>query len=267
MRAIRTLAVAAVMLVATAAAAELPAWMLQGERITLEMSWLGITGGTMVLEAHRPAGEATYRIAMRARSSAFVSKIIEIDDRFETRIDPDRVTAVLSTQNNREGKRTLEERVEFDPLAGTARRWKNGRERDRLVTPAPVMDTLGAIYFIRTLALDTGRTFTMTVQSGNKVYPMQVAVLERRMVKTELGRVEAFVIEPRFAEGGLFASKGKSVIWVTAEAPHTLLRISSELPFGSLVASLTKVERPWAGVVESSRGSGGDAEQNGAQTR
>jgi hypothetical protein len=264
---LRVLALATTTLIAMPAAAELPAWMLQGERITLTMSWLGITGGTMVLEAHQPAGEPTYRIAMRATSSAFVSKIIEIDDRFETRIDPDRVTAIISTQNNREGKRTLDERVEFDPVAGTARRWKNGRERDLLTTPAPVMDTLGAIYLIRTLPLAAGKTFTLTVQSGNKVYPMQVAVLERKMVKTEIGRLDAFIIEPRFAEGGLFSSKGASVIWVTAEAPHTLLRISSELPFGSLVASLTKVERPWAGVVESGRGSGGGAKQDGSQTR
>jgi hypothetical protein len=241
--------------------------MLQGERITLEMSWLGITGGTMVIEAHQPAGDPTYRIAMRATSSAFVSKIIEIDDRFETRIDPTRMTAVLSTLDNREGKRTLQERVEFDPVAGTARRWKNGRERDPLVTPAPVMDTLGAIYYIRTLPLAVGRTFSVTVQSGNKVYPMQIAVLERRRVSTEIGKVDAFVVEPRFQEGGLFSSKGKSVIWVTAEPPHTLLRISSELPFGSLVASLTKVERPWAGVVESSRGSGGGKGPDGSQTR
>jgi len=267
MRGFLTAVVAGAALSAGAASAELPAWMLQGERITLEMSWLGITGGTMVIEAHQPAGESTYRIAMRARSSSFVSKIIEIDDRFETRIDPVRVTAVLSTQDNREGKRTLQERVEFDPTAGTARRWKNGRERDRLVTPAPVMDTLGAIYLIRTLPLEVGRTFSITVQSGNKVYPMQVAVLERKAVKTEIGKVDAFVVEPRFAEGGLFSSKGKSVIWVTAEAPHTLLRISSELPFGSLVASLTKVERPWSAVVESTRGSGGGAERDGSQTR
>jgi hypothetical protein len=267
MRVTRIAVAAMAALVAGSAAAELPVWMLQGERITLTMSWLGITGGTMVLEAHQPEGEPTFRIAMRATSSSFVSKIIEIDDRFETRIDPERVTAVLSTQDNREGKRTLQERVEFDPVAGTARRWKNGRERDRLVTPAPVMDTLGAIYFIRTLPLEVGRTFSITVQSGNKVYPMQVAVLERKSVKTEIGKVDAFIVEPRFAEGGLFSSKGKSVIWVTAEMPHTLLRISSELPFGSLVASLTTVERPWSGVVESSRGSGGGKEQHGSQTR
>ena len=267
MKSLRALAIVATTLSTIPAAAELPAWMLQGERITLTMSWLGITGGTMVIEAHQPAGEPTYRLAMRAKSSAFVSKIIEIDDRFETRIDPERVTAVLSTQHNREGKRTLDERVEFNAVAGTARRWKNGRERDPLTAPVPVMDTLGAIYFIRTLPLAVGKTFTLTVQSGNKVYPMQVAVLERKMVKTEIGKVDAFIVEPRFAEGGLFSSKGKSVIWVTAEAPHTLLRISSELPFGSLVASLAKVERPWAGVVESTRGSGGGAKQDGSQTR
>ena len=267
MSGLRAVAIVATALAAVPAWAELPAWMLQGERITLTMSWLGITGGTMVIEAHQPAGEPTYRIAMRATSSALVSAIIEVDDRFETRIDPERVTTVLSTQKNREGSRTLDERVEFDLATGTARRWKNGRERDRLTTPAPVLDTLGAIFFIRTLPLEVGKSFTFSVQSGNRVYPMQVAVLERRMVKTAIGKVEAFVVEPRFAEGGLFSAKGKSVIWVTTEPPHTLLRISSELPFGSLVASVTEVERPWPGVLESERGSGGGAAQDGSQTR
>jgi hypothetical protein len=260
-----TLTLAAVL--APGPSSGLPPWMLEGERLTLTMSWLGITGGTMVIEAHQPEGEPTFRIAMTARSSSFVSKIIDIDDRFETRIDPVRVTTLLSTQNNREGKRRLEERVEFDPVAGTARRWKNGRERESLTTPAPVMDTLGAIYFIRTLPLEVGKTFTLTVQSGNRVYPMQVEVLERKKVRTDVGRMEVFAVEPRFADGGLFNSKGKSVIWVTADPPHTLVRISSELPFGSLVASLTKIERPWPAVLESDRGSGGDAKRDGSQTR
>jgi hypothetical protein len=254
-------------LAASAARAELPAWMLQGERLTMEMSWLGITGGAMVLEAHQPAGDSSFRLSMRATSSSFVSKIIEVDDRFETRIDPKKVTAILSTKNTREGSHTLDERVEFDVAAGTARRWKNGREREPLQTPTPTMDTLGAIYFIRTLPLEVGRTFAFNVQSGNKVYQMQVKVVERKNVKTALGRVDVFVVEPSFADGGLFGGKGKSVIWLTADAPCTVVRISSELPFGSLTASLTKVERPWQAVLESTSGSGGGAKQDGSQTR
>jgi hypothetical protein len=254
-------------LTAASARAELPPWMMQGERLTMEMSWLGITGGTMVLEAHQPAGQAPFRLAMRATSSAFVSKIIEVDDRFETHLDPAKITTVLSTKQTREGSHTLEERVEFDTAKGTARRWKNGRERDPLTTPVPTLDTLGAIYYIRTLPLAVGKTFTFSVQSGNKVYTMQVKVLERRRVKTAIGRVDVFVVEPSFADGGLFGGKGKSVIWVTADAPSTVVRISSELPFGSLTASLTKVERPWPGVLESTGGSGGGAKQDGSQTR
>jgi hypothetical protein len=249
------------------ARAELPPWMLQGERLTMEMSWLGITGGTMVLEASRSADGSPLHLTMRATSSSFVSKIIEVDDRFETLIDPSTSTALLSTKNTREGSHTLDERVEFDAKAGTARRWKNGRERQPLQTPVPTLDTLGAIYFIRTLPLEVGRTFSFSVQSGDKVYPMQVKVLERRNAKTALGRLDVFVVEPSFADGGLFGGKGKSVIWVTAEAPCTVVRISSELPFGSLTASLTKVERPWRGVLESNRGSGGVAKQDGSQTR
>ena len=35
----------------------------------------------------------------------------------------------------------------------------------------------------------------------------------------------------------------------------------------TLVASVTEVERPWPGVLESERGSGGGAAQDGSQTR
>jgi hypothetical protein len=267
MTGVRALVMAAAALAAAAARAELPAWMLQGERLTMEMSWLGITGGTVVLEAGQAAGEPTCRLAMRATSSSFVSRIIEVDDRFETRLDPQKVTAVSSSKQTREGKHTLDERVEFDVAGGTARRWKNGREREPLRAPVPTMDTLGAIYLIRTLPLEVGKSFSFSVQSGSRVYPMQVRVLERKRADTALGRLDVFVVEPSFADGGLFGGKGRSVIWLTAEAPFTVVRISSELPFGSLTASLTKVERPWRGVLESKSGPGGGAKQDGSQTR
>ncbi len=267
MTGLRAAAMTIAALAATSVRAELPPWLLQGERLTMEMSWLGITGGTLVLEAGQAPGEPNCRLAMRATSSSFVSRIIEVDDRFETRLDPQKVTTVLSSKQTREGKHSLDERVEFDVAAGTARRWKNGREREPLVTPVPTMDTLGAIYFIRTLPLAVGRSFSFSVQSGNRVYPMQVRVLERKNVKTAVGRVDVFVVEPSFADGGLFGGKGRSVIWLTAEAPNTVVRISSELPFGSLTASLTKVERPWRGMLEFKSGSGGGEKQDGSQTR
>lgn len=258
MRVARLVLATVAILPAVSARAELPAWLLEGERLTYTLTWLGFTGGTLVLEANQPAGEPTFRLTMRARSSSFVSKIIEVDDSFETRLDPARVTTTLSTKSTREGKHRLQERVEFDPVAGTARRWKNGTEREPLRTPAPVLDTLAAIYFIRTLPLAAGKKFQLTVQSGSKVYLMEVAVLEQIRASTALGRIDVLVVEPRFAEGGgLLGGKGKSTLWVTAESPHTLVRISSELPFGSLTARLDKVERPWQAVLESSRGQGG----------
>jgi hypothetical protein len=267
MSVLRGAVVAIAALASMPARAELPAWMMQGERLTMEMSWLGITGGTVVLEAHPLVGSGGYRLAMHATSSSFVSHIIKVDDRFETRIDPLKMTAILSTRQAREGKHSVDERVEFDPAAGTARRWKNGIERERLRTPTPTMDTLGAIFLLRTLPLEAGKSFSFSVQSGNKVYPMQARVVERKRVDTAIGEVDVFVVEPSFAEGGLFGGKGKSVIWLTADAPRTVVRISSELPFGSLTASLVRVERPWSGVLESASGPGGGAKQDGSQTR
>jgi Protein of unknown function (DUF3108) len=243
------------------ARAELPDWLQQGERATYSVSYLGLVGGTMVLEASLSSDPVAVHLAMRTTSSAFVSRFFTVDDQLETLLDPVRMTALLSRKRTREGKHSLDETVRFDADAGTARRWKNGRERQPLRTPPPVLDTLGAIYVLRTLALAPGASFQLQVQSGDRVYPMVVAVVETRRVSTELGPMNVFVMEPRFAQGGLLGGKGKTVLWIGVEPPHDLVRIAAELPVASLVARLVKIERPWRAMVESSSEPGGNGKE------
>lgn len=223
--------------------AELPGWLAAGERLTFKMTWIGMTAGKLELEARQSAPKESLRLSMRATSAGLVDTIFKVDDTFETIVDPQGFTVLRSTMDAREGKRHTVERVVFDPVAGTAQRWKNDVKRELLQAPPPIMDTLGAMYYLRTLPLAPGRTFEFDVQSGSKVYPMQVVVGERRREKTDIGRLDILVVEPRFANRSLLGS-GEGTIWVTAEPPHTLVRISSKLPFGSLIASIASVERP-----------------------
>jgi len=109
---------------------------------------------------------------------------------------------------------------------------------------------------LRTLPLAPGRAFQLTVLSGRTAYPLVVTVKDRARIKDPAGvAVETFEVEPRFREGFLAKKEGKLTLWVTTDETHAPVRISSTLPFGTLNASLTKVERPWTSVVESPRGS------------
>jgi Protein of unknown function (DUF3108) len=240
---------------ASVASAEAPDWLLQGERLTYTLTYLSVVGGTMVLQTVPPAEDGLMRFTLQANSSPFVTKFAVVDDFFETSFDPRLSTFLLSRKETREGKRRGEERIEYDPGLGVARRWKNGIVRDPIKVAPPVLDTLGAVMFLRTLPLAPGRAFQLTVLSGKTAYPLLVAVKERAKVKGAGGvPVETLVVEPRFREGFLAKKEGKLTLWVTTDETHVPVRISSTLPFGTLNASLAKVERPWQAVVESSGG-------------
>lgn len=241
-------------LAAVQATAAVPEWVRAGERLTYTLTYLRLVGGTMVLE-NGPAREgAPFLIVMRAKSSPFVTRFTMIDDRFESLLDPERMTTLASRKWTREGKRSGEESIEFDPEAGTARRWKNGTDRGAVAAPVPVYDTLGAVFHLRTLDLAPGKAFQYRVHSGGVTYPLVVVVTGRDRVKTATGPVDCLVVEPRFRDGFLAKKEGKLTMWVTTDVTHTPLRIVSELPFGKLTATLTRADRPWAGMVESGSG-------------
>lgn len=255
-------------LAAVPAPAAVPEWAQAGERLTYTLTYLRLVGGTMVLE-NGPAREgAPFLIVMRANSSPFVTRFTVIDDRFESLLDPERLTTLASRKWTREGKRSGEESIEFDPEAGTARRRKNGRDRETVAAPAPVFDTLGAVFHLRTLDLAPGKAFQYRVHSGGVTYPLVVVVTGRERLKTPTAPVDCLVVEPRFREGFLAKKEGKLTLWVTTDSTHTPLRIVSELPFGKLTATLTRADRPWSGMVESRSGDQiQDREEHGPQAR
>ena len=237
------------------AAAQLPPWLSEGERLSYDLSYFRVVAGSLTLAAAPVPGASTIRLTSRASSSQFVSRFAQVDEHIETLLDGTRATVLSSRRRSLEDRRWEEEVVLFDPSRGIARRWKDGQEREAIPIPTPVLDTLGSIYWIRTLPLEPGREFQLDVQSGRHVYPLVIATTGRDRVKGLGGTVDALVVVPRFRAGGMLRQKGTLTLWLTVDPTHTPLRIRSELAFGSLTATLAKVERPWSGVVESNGGS------------
>ncbi len=239
---------------ASVSAAQLPPWLLRGERLSYSLTYLGVVGGSMVLEVSRPQTDGPLHFSLRADSSPFVSRFTIVDDRMETLIDPERVTTLISRKHTREGRYSADDVGVFDPIHGTARWWRDGKATEAVPAPVPVLDTLGAVVYLRTLPLSPGKEYSFSVQSGGKTYPLVVAVSPGERLHSVLGDVQTLVVEPRFREGFLAKKAGKLVLWLSSDETHTPVRIASELSFGSLRANLASIERPWNGVIQSIRG-------------
>ncbi len=105
--------------------------------------------------------------------------------------------------------------------------------------PPEVMDSFGSLYYVRTLPLETGQTYTMDVHSGDKIYPLVVHVLKREKAKVPAGKFNCIVVEPVLRGPGIFVSKGKKLqVWLTDDERRLPVRMRSEVFIGHVSAEL-----------------------------
>jgi hypothetical protein len=64
--------------------------------------------------------------------------------------------------------------------------------------------------------------------------PVRLEVLGRDTVDVPAGRFDALVIRPVIKAKGIFSKDGRAQIWISNDADHLLLQMTSHLKFGSL---------------------------------
>lgn len=219
----------------------------EGEDLRFAIKWGVVTAGYSSLKVENIEtinNRPTHHVVAEAQSTGFVSTMYKVKDRNETWIDLRSPETLRYARNIREGKYRLEEQVDLDP---TNRRYSlraYRADKKKHVNyegdiPANVLDVLGSFYYVRTLPLEVGKTFTIDVHSGTKVYPLVVNVKKRQMVKVKAGKFDCFLLEPQLREPGIFISKGKKLeVFVTADDRKMPVLMRSEVFIGSVAAEL-----------------------------
>ena len=57
------------------------------------------------------------------------------------------------------------------------------------------------------------------------------------------GEFDAIVVKPTIKSKGLFSENGQAEVWFADDSAHTVLRLKSKLPFGTLYLELRHRER------------------------
>ncbi len=96
-------------------------------------------------------------------------------------------------------------------------------------------DLISGIYHLRTLPLAQGKTFEITVSDSGLVYKIPVRVTGREQLKTDIGRVWCFKLEPEvFGEGRMIEREGSMTIWITDDQRRIPVRSQVKASFGKL---------------------------------
>ncbi len=100
-------------------------------------------------------------------------------------------------------------------------------------------DMITAIYAVRLVPLTVGQRLEFPVSDSGLVYNVPIVIAGRERIKTALGRVWCFRVEPEiFGEGRLIEQKGSMAVWITDDQRRIPVRAEVDSGIGKIEIKL-----------------------------
>jgi hypothetical protein len=210
--------------------ARMPVPFAVGERLEYDVRFgpWKVGSGTMEVSgiAH-VRGRETYHTVFTVRGGNFAYRV---NDRYESWIDTRTGNSLRYRQDQHEGNRDVERNFEFFPERAVF------TENDEPEEPsvANPLDDGSFIYFLRTIPLNVGETYSFERYFRPDRNPVTIRVLRRERIRVPAGEFDAIVLQPIIKSRGLFGENGHAEVWLSDDENHIMLQMKSGLKIGSL---------------------------------
>lgn len=212
---------------------------LEGETLDYTVTWMKVTGGTARMTIAPVDTEKTrYRVTSVVRSGGSIGRIFKIRDEIESIVDRSDFSTLRYTKRlDERGDKEFEVTTVEDGIASRKR-----EKVRRLPVPHPILDPFSVIYHCRTLDLAPGKGYDFTLLSDMKIYNVHARVVRREQIQTPAGTFSTVMVEPQMVSGGV-SREERLFIWYSDDERRLPVRIRTEVKFGSITATLTRVQR------------------------
>ncbi|HVE79624.1 MAG TPA: DUF3108 domain-containing protein [Gemmatimonadaceae bacterium] len=215
-----------------------------GERLAYDVKFgaLRVGSGSMeVAGVEDIRGRETWHTVFRIKGGTFFYKV---NDVLESWFDRRTFASLRHVQDFEEGGRNRERRFEIYPSERRYVEERPGREPHQDSTVAQPLDDGSFLYFVRTVPLAVGQTYTFHRYFRPDRNPVTIRVLRREQVKVPAGTFDAVVIQPIIKAKGIFSENGEAEIWLSDDDRRMMLQMKSRLSFGSLNLYLRSYTQP-----------------------
>jgi hypothetical protein len=203
----------------------------KGEKLTFDVRFGGIKVGTGRMEV---MGMADVR-GREAWHTRFTVKggipLYKVNDRLESWIDTRTFESLRFVQDLEEGRRDKERFYEIYPDRAT---YSEKGEVEHAPSVDDPLDDGAFMYFVRTIPLEVGQTYSFNRYFRPDRNPVQIRVLRKERVKVPAGTYETIVIQPVIKSKGIFSEKGHAEMWLTDDSRRLLVQMKTDLSIGSL---------------------------------
>jgi len=209
-------------------AASVP-WSI-GEKLRYDVRFGFIKAGTgemriMGIETIR--GRPTWHGRFTVRGGSLA---LRVDDVLETWMDVTSLSSLRFAQDFKELGRERQKTFDIFPERNTYLQLGK-TEKPSVENP---LDDGSFLYFIRTVPLVVGETYSFDRYFIPDRNPVTIRVLRRDTVSVPAGTFACIVIQPIIKTKGIFSENGKAEIWLTDDAQRIMVQMKSKLAFGSL---------------------------------
>jgi hypothetical protein len=221
-----------------------------GETLLYRASWLGVPAAdARVLIARNKQHPQWWTGVMWLNTSPVVDIVYRMRDVFRENFD------YVSLQPNdiyiiqHEKERLDQWRVTFDHpdrLVTAIKTSRHGKITTRRFSGGDPLGPFSGVMMALSQPLKPGDSPTFDVFSGGNRYVFSFKVIDRERITTALGTFNTLKIEPWvlwLSEGSFRSQSRETTVWVTDDARHLPVRISSDVFFGEVYADLIEISQ------------------------
>lgn len=209
-----------------------------GEKLTYQIFWgpFVVGRGTLEVAGIEPVdGHDCYHLIAKAKTSGLAELLFPVDSTVESWLDCAGLFARQYHEDRTEGKHHKDNDTHFDYASKEAvmKSRINGREH-RTPLDQHVQDVVSSLYYVRTqkLLLDSEQSFM--INAANTNYNVTIRPdLRKVMWVRPVGDVQALRVEPNPTLNIVSANQGRMWFWISDDARHLPLLVSTELKLGS----------------------------------
>jgi hypothetical protein len=217
-----------------------------GERADYDVKFgiLHVGGGSMeVADVQSLRGHDVWHTIFRFKGGTI---FYHVNDVFESWFDQDSMSSLRFAQHLEEGGKVRNRDYVIYPDRAVYQ-LNDKPEQPSVSNP---LDDGSFLYFVRTLPLKVGETYTFDRYFNPKSNPVTIKVLRRERVSVPAGKFDAIVVQPIIKTAGIFSDRGEAKVWFSDDSARIVLQMKSKLSFGSLDLYL-KAYHPGRGLAAS----------------
>jgi hypothetical protein len=153
-----------------------------------------------------------------------------VDDVLESWFDTESLSSLRFVQHIHEGGYVRDRTYEIYPERSVYV-YNQKPEQPSVSDP---LDDGSFLYFVRTLPLVVGETYTFNRYFNPKSNPVTIHVLRRERITVPAGTFNAIVVQPIIKTTGIFSKNGEAQVWFSDDSTRIMLQMKSRLSFGSI---------------------------------